>query len=77
MMKNKLNNDAIHKLILPPPWRIASILADMQSLFVTNVSVFWVPRLANMAAHSLAKWSLVCNFFGSFDLGSCPLCLLM
>ena len=73
---SKIYHDAIHELILPPPQRIASILADMQSLLVTysNVSVFWVPRLANMATHSLAKWSLACNFFGSFDWGSCPLC---
>ena len=40
--------------------------------FFPNVSISWVPRLANMAAHSLAKWSLTCNFFGSFDWGSCP-----
>ena len=73
---SKICHYAIRKLILPPPWRIASILADMQSLLVTysNVSVFWVPRLANMAAHSLAKWSLTCNFFGSFDWDSCPPC---
>ena len=48
---------------------------DLKSLLVSysNVSVHWVPRLANMAAHSLAKWSLARNFFGSFDWGSCPL----
>ena len=73
---SKIYHDAIHELILPPHQRIASILADMQSLLVTysNVSIFWVPRLANMATHSLAKWSLACNFFDSFDWGSCPLC---
>ena len=27
-----------------------------------------------MAAHSLAKRSVACNFFGSFDWGSCPHC---
>ena len=73
---SKICHDAIHELILPSPWRIASILVDMQSLLVTysNVSIFWIPRLANMAAHSLAKWSLTCNFFGFFDWGSCPFC---
>ena len=25
-----------------------------------------------MAPHSLAKWSLACNFFGSFDVGNNP-----
>ena len=66
---SKICHDAILELILPPPWRIASILADMQSLLVTysNVSIFLVLRLANMVAHSQAKWSLACNFFGSFD----------
>ena len=75
---SKICHDAIHKLILPLPWTIASILADMQSLLVTysNVSISWVPRLSNMASHSLAKWSLACNFFGSFDWGSCPPLLL-
>ncbi|KAK9987874.1 hypothetical protein SO802_028113 [Lithocarpus litseifolius] len=29
---SKICHDAIHELILPPPWRIASILMDMQSL---------------------------------------------
>ena len=73
---SKICHDAIHELILPPPWRIASILVDLKSLLVSysNVSVFWVPRLANMVAHSLAKWSPACNFFGSFDWGNCPLC---
>ncbi|KAK9988528.1 hypothetical protein SO802_028767 [Lithocarpus litseifolius] len=28
--------------------------------------------LCNMAPHSLAKWSLACNFFSSFDLGNNP-----
>ena len=77
---SKICHNAIHELILPPPWRIASILADMQSLLVTysNVSIFWVPRLANMAAHSLAKWSLACNFFGSFDwVAVLPVLLLL
>ena len=69
---SKICHDAIHELILSLPWRIASILADMQSLLVTysNVSISWVPRLANMAIYSLAKRSLACNFFGSFDWGS-------
>ena len=25
-----------------------------------------------MAPHSLAKWSLACKFFGSFDVGNNP-----
>ena len=73
---SKICRDVIHELILPLPWRIASILADMHSLLVSysNVSISWVPRLFNMAAHSLAKWFLACNFFGSFDWDSYPPC---
>ena len=37
---------------------------------LTNAFMSWVPRHANMAAHTLAKWYLSCNFFGSFGLGS-------
>lgn len=53
---SKICHDAIHELIFPPPWKIASILANMQSLLVTYsyVSISWVPRLANMVAHSLS-----------------------
>ena len=39
-----------------------------------NVSVSWVPGLANMASHSIPKWFLSCKFFGSFDLSCCPPC---
>uniref|UniRef100_A0A7N2L3I4 Reverse transcriptase n=1 Tax=Quercus lobata TaxID=97700 RepID=A0A7N2L3I4_QUELO len=39
---------------------------------VAAVARDWRGRLANMAAHSLAKWSLSCNVFGSFDIGCCP-----
>ena len=37
-----------------------------------KVFVCWVPRLCNMTSHSLAKWSLTCNFFGSFDFDNSP-----
>ena len=29
-----------------------------------------------MAPHSLAKWSLACNFFGSLDVGNSPLSIV-
>ena len=66
---SKICQDAIHELMMPPPWRIASILADMQCLLVTysNVPILWVCRLTNMAAHSLVKWSLACNIFSSIN----------
>ena len=37
-----------------------------------KIYVCWVPKLCNVASHSLAKWSLACNFFGSFDFGNNP-----
>ena len=57
-----------------PPWRIKSICEDSRILLASSstVSICWVPRLCNMAPHSLAKWSLVCKFFGSFDVGNSP-----
>ena len=58
------------------PRRIRSKVMEMQILLSTSSYVFvsWVPKLANMATHSLAKWSLSCNFFGSFDIGCCSPC---
>lgn len=41
---------------------------------LSSASESWVPRHANVAAHTLVKWSLSSNFFGSFDLGNCPPC---
>ena len=39
---SKICHDVIHELILPPPWRMTSILANLQSLLLTysNVSIF-------------------------------------
>ena len=61
---SKICHDSIHELILPPPWRIAPILADLRSLLVSysNVYVLWVPRLANMTAHSLLSGLLLVIF---------------
>ena len=55
-----------------PPWRIKSICEDSRILFASSstISICWVSRLCNMAPHSLAKWSLACKFFGSFDVGN-------
>lgn len=41
-----------------------------------NVSVCCVLRNVNGIAHSLAKWSLSCNMFGSFDVDFCPPCFV-
>ena len=63
-------SNLLSDLEVAPPWRIKFNLQMFQSS--TKVSVCWVPRLCNMAPHSLAKWSLACNFFGSFDVGNNP-----
>ena len=53
-----------------PPWRIRFLCSDLRSFLssYSNVAVSWVPRTCNEAAHILAKWSLFCNFYGSFDV---------
>ena len=73
---SKICCDALINPSQTSPRRIRSKVMEMQILLSTSSYVFvsWVPRLANMAAHSLAKWSLSCNFFGSFDIGYCPPC---
>ena len=70
----KICCDALINPSQTSPWRIRSKVMEMQVLLyaLSNFFVSWVPRLANMAAHSLAKWSLSCNVFGSFDIGCCP-----
>ena len=53
-----------------PPWRIKFLCSDLRSFLssYSNVAVRWVPRICNEVAHILAKWSLFCNFYGSFDV---------
>ena len=67
-------SNLLFDLEVAPPWRIKSICDDSRILLTSSskVSVCWVPRLYNMAPHSLAKWSLACKFFGSFDVGNSP-----
>ena len=59
-----------------PPWKFWSLCSELRSFLsvLDKVSVMWVPRQCNAAAHTLAKWSLSCNFFGPFDFGNCPTC---
>ena len=49
---------------------ILGILLSVSDKFFVE----WAPRLCNAAAHSLAKWSLSCNYFGLFDIGNSPAC---
>ena len=58
------------------PWRIIGICNEILNLMslIPGCHVAWIPRKANKAAHSLAKWSFVNNVFGSFDIGFGPSC---
>ena len=60
----------------PPPWRIKLLCSNLRSFLsnYSNVIVRWMPRICNEAAHILAKWSLFCNFYGSFDVSFSPNC---
>ena len=60
--------------IAPPPWRIKFLCFDLRFFLAnySNVAVRWVPRICNEATHILAKWSLFCNFYGSFDVSFSP-----
>ena len=52
------------------PSSIRFLCSDLRSFLssYSNVAVRWVPRICNEATHILAKWSLFCNFYGSFDV---------
>ena len=57
-------------------WRIKTITQEtivaLESL--PNPTVCLVPKKANMAAHTLVRWSLLNNFVGSFNVTNCPPC---
>nr|POE95393.1 hypothetical protein CFP56_79157 [Quercus suber] len=56
------------------PWRIKNVIQEITALtgVVPHASSCWVPREANGATTSLAKWSLKNRFVSSFDLCNCP-----
>ncbi|XP_075633481.1 uncharacterized protein LOC142605940 [Castanea sativa] len=58
------------------PWRIRGICSEILNLIllIPGCHVSWIPRVANKAAHSLAKWSFLNKVFGSFDVGFGPPC---
>ena len=63
-----------HDTTASPSWRIRFLCSDLRSFSssYSNVAVRWVPRICNEAAHILAKWSLLCNFYGSFEVSFSP-----
>lgn len=45
-----------------PPWRIAAIICDCQSLPPSsNVVIMYIPRRENSIAHQLAKFAVQCK----------------
>ena len=56
----------------PSAWRTKPVCADPQVLLALSpkVSVCRLPSLFKVASNFLAKWSLTCNLFGSFDIGN-------
>ena len=58
--KSKTLSQAILKNRHEIPWRIRNIIHEIKvaSDFLPNPSFKWVAREANMAAHTLARWSL-------------------
>ena len=56
------------------PWRIKNVIQEIVALtgVVPHASLCWVPREANGATTSLAKWSLKNRFGSSFEFCNCP-----
>ena len=71
-----IKSDSQHCANHPPPphsaWRIKPVCADPQVLLTLSpkVSICRLPSLFKVASNFLAKWSLTCNLFGSFDIGN-------
>jgi hypothetical protein len=51
------------------PWQIVNLVKEIKALVqcIPAASVNWAPRRANMAAHTLARWSLENRLYGFFD----------
>ena len=71
--KSKALSQAILKNRHEIPWKIRNIIHEIKvaSDFSPNPSFKWVAHEANMAAHTLARWSLQNRFVGTFDVGNC------
>ncbi|KAK9992588.1 hypothetical protein SO802_027573 [Lithocarpus litseifolius] len=59
-------------------WTIENVIQSVKFLAsnLPFLSFRWVPREANEAAHSLAKWCLMYSMFGSFDFCNNPSCFV-
>ena len=57
-------------------WRIKTITQETIAALepLPNPTFCWVSRKANIATHTLARWSLLNNFVSSFDVTNYPTC---
>ena len=54
--------------------KIASENKLFKSLNIITIESSY--RQCNFASHTLARWSLECNFFGYFNVGNSPSCFV-
>jgi hypothetical protein len=54
------------------PWRIGTLMNEIKAIVqsIPSASFSWVPRKANMAAHTFARWALTNRFLGFVDESS-------
>ena len=56
------------------PWRIETLVNEIRAIVksIPSASLSWVPRKANMAAHTFTPWALTNRFLGFVDDSSAP-----
>ena len=71
---SKISVDALISPGSSDTWRISVLSQDTLKLatLIPNCRFSWIPREANVAAHTLASWSLCNRLANSFGLGSAP-----
>ncbi len=54
------------------PWQIVNLAKEIRALVqcIPAASINWAPRRANMAAHTLVRWSLKNRLYGFFYASS-------
>jgi hypothetical protein len=60
------------------PWRIETLINEIKAIVesIPSASFSWVPRKANMVAHTFARWALTNRFLGFVDESSATLAVL-
>ena len=75
---SKVCVQSLNSSILVVPWRIANVVKESKAIacLFNSAKFIWAPRKSNMAAHSLAQWSISNRMFGYFVYSSAPPSLL-